>query len=67
MRATASEHRDAEEGLKEVTPSELTTIDGGRMNLNQFGGLHHGKHRLPPLGPGGYPLTIYVDGIRVSR
>jgi hypothetical protein len=64
MRAMTPEHRaEVEGGLREATPSELTRIEGGRINLSQFG-----PHRpLPLVGPDGDPVAVYVDGIRVSR
>jgi hypothetical protein len=34
------------------------------MNLGRFSQFHQ---PLPPLTPDGDPITIYVDGIRVSR
>jgi hypothetical protein len=64
MRAMAPEHGAGAEGvLREATPSELTRVEGGRINLGRFGP----PRPLPLVGPDGDPVAVYVDGIRVSR
>jgi hypothetical protein len=59
---TPEQGPEAEGALREATFRELAGIDGGRINLNQFG-----AHRpLPLVGPDGEPITVIVDGFRVG-